>query len=146
MLVNKRAQFDYKVYEKVEAGVVLTGPEVKSLRLGRASLADSHVVFKDREAYLLNVNISGYSFADMRDYEPTRSRKLLLHKNEVDAWTQKVQAEGFSVIPLAVYFKQGRVKVELGLVRGKKKFEKREDIKRKDLEREVKIGFKQRLR
>lgn len=145
-LTNKRARYDYTIAETLEAGMALTGQEVKSLRLGRGSLSESRVVFRGGEAYLINMNIPGYSNADIREYEPTRSRKLLLHKNQIESWEQKTNASGYSVIPLAVYPKKGVFKVELGLARGKKQFEKRETIKRRDIEREVERDMKQRVR
>ena len=146
MLINKRARHDYEILEKVEAGLALLGLEVKTLRLGRGALVDAHVVFRDGEAYLINMNLPGYTYGDLRNYEPTRSRKLLLHKKEIESLQAKTSNTGLSVVPLSVYLKRGSFKVELGVVRGKKQYQKKEDLKKRDLAREVRREFKQRLR
>jgi SsrA-binding protein len=136
-IVNRRARFEYEVLDTVEAGLVLSGPEVKSLRLGRAQLKDSYATIHEGEAYLVNTHISAYQFARNEGYEPTRRRKLLLRKRQIESLQGQLQRKGMSLVPLKIYQKEGRFKVELGLVRGKKEYEKREVIKRRDIRREV---------
>jgi len=135
---NKKAYFDYEILEKFEAGIVLQGFEVKSVKLGHISLKGAYVTIKDEEAYLINTHISPYQPSNMRiEYDPTRSRKLLLKKSEIVSLMGKAKSQGLTILPLSVYNKKGKIKIELGLGRGKKKYEKREKIKRKDTEREV---------
>ncbi len=143
---NKKARFEYEIAETVEAGLELLGPEVKSLRLGRGSLAEAHVRILGGEAYLINANIPGYGFADNREYEPTRTRKLLMHKREIESWQGKVKAGNWVVVPLEIYLKRGKFKLLAGLGRGRKQYQKRELIKRRDVEREVKREWKQKLK
>ncbi len=137
---NKRAWHNYKILEKVEAGIQLLGSEVKSLREGKVSLADSFARIDRGEVFLYNMHVSPYSYsADKND--PTRSRKLLLHRRGIEVLLGKV-AKGLSLIPLSLYFKRGRVKVELALAIGKKEFDKREAIKKREAEREIRKGLK----
>jgi SsrA-binding protein len=140
--VNRKARHDYFIEETYEAGLVLTGSEVKSLREGRANLKDSYARFIRGEAFLVNSHISPYPASHQFNHEPTRSRKLLLHKHELERLTGKVQEKGLTLIPLKLYFKNGRAKVELGLARGKKLYDKREVLKRKDARREVERSLK----
>ncbi|RJX35224.1 MAG: SsrA-binding protein SmpB [Desulfarculus sp.] len=134
---NKRARFDYELGDRFEAGLVLAGTEVKSLRLGKASLNEAYARIKDGEGWLLGCQIQPYPFAYYDNHEPTRPRKLLLHKRELKRLTGKVAEQGYSLIPLAIYFKQGRAKVELALAKGRKKSDKRALIKKRDQEREM---------
>ena len=135
---NKKAYFDYEILETYEAGIVLTGHEVKSAKLGHISLKGAYVTIKNNEAYLTGANISPYQPANMpKDYDPTRSRKLLLNRAEISALIGKSKSEGLTMLPLSVYTKKGKIKVEVGLARGKRKYEKREKIKRRDTEREI---------
>lgn len=134
---NKRARFDYELGDRFEAGLVLTGTEVKSLRLGKASLNEAYAKIKDGEGWLLGCQIQPYPFAHYDNHEPTRPRKLLLHKRELKRLTGKVAEQGYSLIPTALYFKRGRAKVELALAKGKKKHDKRAAIKKRDQEREM---------
>ena len=134
---NKKARFNYELGDRYEAGMVLTGTEVKSLRLGKANLTDAYVRIKGGEAWLMSCHISPYPFASYDNHEPERPRKLLLHKRELKRLAGKVQEQGWSLIPLAIYFKRGRAKVEIALAKGKKKYDKRQAIKRRDLEREM---------
>jgi len=143
---NRRGLFDYEITEKFEAGLSLTGPEVKSIRAGHINLKDSYAVVKDGEIWLLNTYISPYRFAPGEGYDPERSRKLLLHKKEIKGLIGKLEMKGLSLIPLKVYLKHGLVKVELGLGRGRKKYDKRELIKRRETEREIQKEIKQRTR
>jgi len=144
-VVNKKARFEYEIIEELEAGLVLLGPEVKSLRLGRGNLTDSFVHISEGEAYLVNADIIGYSFADLTDYDPRRRRKLLLSKKEISSLEQKVKTGRYSLIPLKIYPKGNVFKVAVAVARGKKQFEKREAIKRRDLEREARTEIKLRV-
>ena len=139
---NRKAHFNYEIVEKLEAGIVLTGTEVKSLREGKANLADSYVHFRNNEAFLLNCHISPYPNAGPFNHEPMRSRKLLMHQGEIVKLESKTQEKGFTLIPLKLYFKRGRAKVELGLGRGKKLYDKRETIKRREQGREMDKAMK----
>jgi SsrA-binding protein len=139
---NRKAHHDYEIVDTVEAGMVLVGTEVKSLREGRANLKDSYARIKKGEAYLYGLHISPYSHAFYNNHDPERVRKLLLHRQEIKRLLGKTQERGFALIPLRIYFKKGKAKVELALARGKKLFDKRESLKRReearDLERERK--------
>ena len=135
---NKKAWHNYEILEKVEAGIQLLGSEVKSLREGRSSLSDSFARIDRGEVILYNMHISPYSHSSSRE-EPTRSRKLLLHRREIESLVGKV-SKGLALIPISLYFKRGKVKVELALAKGKKEFDKREAIKKREAEREMK-GF-----
>jgi SsrA-binding protein len=148
-IVNRKARFEYQILETVEAGVALEGREVKSLRLGRGSLSEAFVMIRDGEAYLHNANIPGYGFSDLRDYEPTRARKLLLHRSELESLAQKVKGANLALVPVEILLKRGKFKVLVGLARGKQQHEKRSVIRQRrqrDLEREVKRDMKLRLR
>jgi SsrA-binding protein len=134
---NKKAYHDYEILEKIEAGLVLLGTEVKSLRQGKANLKDSYAKIKRSEVFLYGFHISAYSHASYDNHEPERVRKLLLHKYEIQRLLGKTQEKGFSLIPLKVYFNKGKAKVELGLARGKKLYDKRESLKRKEEAREL---------
>lgn len=135
--VNKKAQHDFFIEDTLEAGIVLKGTEVKSLRQGRANLKDAYGRIKNGEVYLHQMNISVYPFSYYDNHEPERLRKLLLHKQEIKRLYGKINEKGFSLIPLKVYFKAGKVKVLLGLARGKRKFDKREEIKQRDAKRDL---------
>ncbi len=135
--VNRRAYHDYFVDEKYEAGVALTGPEVKSLRSGRCNLRDGFVRIEDHEAWLENVHISPYVQANLMNTEPMRQRKLLLHRKQIATLIGKVRQKGYTLIPLRVYFKRNHAKVEVGLCRGKRQFDKREAMAERDAKREI---------
>src|SRR3989338_737373 len=139
---NKKAFFNYHVEERMEAGIVLTGSEVKSLREGKANLVDSYATVKNGEVWLLKVNISPYPPAAANNHLPTRSRKLLLHAEQIEKINSKLEQEGLTLVPLALYFKQGRAKVELGLCRGKKKYDKRETLKKRETDRAIRRVLK----
>ena len=134
---NKRARHDYHILETWEAGLVLTGPEVKSLRDGRANLGDAYAIVNDGEVYLLNMHIAPYEQASYNNVEPTRTRKLLLHRREIRKMIGAVERQGLTLVPLELYFKNGRAKVALALGKGKKEHDKREDLAKKDAEREM---------
>jgi SsrA-binding protein len=134
---NRRARFDYEIGETFEAGLVLTGTEVKSLRNGKATIAESYATTKDGEIYLVNANIPEYLEANRFNHSPRRDRKLLLHKREITKLAQGVERQGMTVVPLKIYFNEkGRAKIELALARGKKLYDKREADKRRDWSRE----------
>jgi SsrA-binding protein len=140
---NKKAYYDYEILEKYEAGIELKGTEVKSLREGKANLRDSFVRIENGEAFLFNAYIAPYTHGNLFNHEPTRKRKLLLHKSEIKRLFGKTQEKGLTIVPLRMYFNsRGKVKVEIALVRGKKKFDKRETIKRRELEREARKAMK----
>ncbi|MDP2602911.1 MAG: SsrA-binding protein SmpB [Deltaproteobacteria bacterium] len=143
--VNRQARHNYFIDETYEAGLVLLGSEVKSLRDGKANLMDSYARIQKGEAFLINAHVSPYSGANQFNHEPTRPRKLLLHAREIERLTGKTKEKGLTVIPLKMYFKNGRAKVELGLARGKKLYDKRETLRRKDAEREVERTLKSRF-
>ena len=143
---NKKAFHEYFIEEKFEAGMVIKGTEVKSLRVGKANLNDSFALVKGGEAFLHNLHISPYDFGNRENHEPDRMRKLLLHKKEIDKLFGKVREQGYTLIPLRLYFKEGKAKVELGLAKGKKLHDKREDMKKKDMKRDVAVALKERNR
>jgi SsrA-binding protein len=134
---NRRARFNYTVEDHVEAGLELLGSEVKSLRQGTVNLSDGYVLPKNNQLYLVSVHIGTYNPSSYFAHEPTRSRRLLMHRAEIDRWTAKVKERGYSIIPLSVYFKGGRAKVELGLCRGKTHGDRRESIKERETKREL---------
>lgn len=135
--VNRRARYEYHVEEAIEAGIVLTGSEVKALREGKVNLKDSHARIERGEVWLWNVHVSPYGPASQFGHDPTRTRKLLLHANEIERLQGKVKERGLTLVPLRMYFKNGRAKVELALVRGKKQHDKREAIREREVRREV---------
>lgn len=139
---NKKAYADYFIDETIEAGIVLTGTEVKSLRDGKANLKDSYVIIKDNEAWLLNCHISPYSHGNIFNHDPLRTRKLLLHRKEIERLKGKIQQQGYTLIPLKLYFKGPYVKVEIALARGRKKYEKRDIIKKREAQREIERALK----
>jgi SsrA-binding protein len=134
---NRKAAHEYFIDEVFEAGLILLGPEVKSLRDGRANLVDSYARVKKGELFLHNMHISPYPFAHHMDISPTRTRKLLMQKREINRLIGKTEEKGYSLIPLKVYFSGGWAKVELALAKGKRKYDKRRSIKEKDLRREM---------
>jgi SsrA-binding protein len=134
---NRRARHDYQVLERFEAGMVLTGSEVKSLRQGRASLAEAFARVRGGEVWLENMHIPPYEQGEKRGYDPLRNRKLLLHRREIARLTGKQKEQGLALVPMRVYFSHGLAKVELGLGRGKREFEKRQAIAKREHEREM---------
>ena len=141
---NKKAAHEYFIEEVYDAGMVLLGPEVKSLRDGRANLVDSYARVKNGEVYLYNMHIGQYPFAHHMAMDPTRTRKLLLNKKEIKRLIGKTQIRGYSLIPIKVYFSKGWAKVDLALAKGKKKVDKRRALKEKDLKREIEQARKDR--
>jgi SsrA-binding protein len=143
---NKKARHDYAIIDTYEAGVVLTGTEVKSLRLGRASLADGFATIDDGEVFLRNVHIPVYAHGSWTNHEPRRTRKLLLHRDEIGRLIGKTKESGLTLVPLALYFSQGKVKVEIALARGKRSYDKRQALARRDAEREVRRALGRRAK
>jgi SsrA-binding protein len=143
---NRKAFHDYHLLESFEAGIVLLGTEVKAIREGRVNLRDSFARVEDGEVYLYNVNISPYSHRGYADHEPMRRRKLLLHRNEILKLVGKTVEKGMTLVPVRMYFKNGRVKVAVSLAKGKKEYDKRETIKRRETERETRAAVKERRR
>lgn len=141
---NRKARHDYHIEETYEAGIVLTGTEIKSLRAGRANLKDSFARVSNGEVWLHNMHISPYEQGNRYNHEPTRARKLLLHKREINKLIGLTKEKGYTLVPLKVYLKNGFAKVLLGLGKGKKKYDKREDLKRKEAQREIERAFKDR--
>ncbi len=141
---NKKARFDYEIIESFEAGIVLVGSEVKSIRQKKASIQESYARIKNGEIYLTGMNIAIYEMANRFNHEPLRERKLLLHKREIKRLIGKVQEKGFTLVPLRLYFKDGKVKVEVGLARGKAKYDKRRDIQKREGDREIQREWKNR--
>jgi SsrA-binding protein len=135
---NRRARFDYEILDTFEAGIVLVGPEVKSLRAGRANLSDSYAIVRRGEAWLLNCHISPYDKAGRDNPNPRRERKLLLHRAEIVRLQGKLGEKGLTLVPLQLYFKNGRAKAQLGLARGKRTYDKRQTIRTREEEREMK--------
>jgi len=141
MIVNKKATYDYEILETYEAGIALKGCEVKSIREGRVSFTDSFVRIRREEAWLSSLHIAPYSRGD-ETQDPKRDRKLLLHRREIRRLNGILSQKGLTLLPLRIYFKKNRVKVKIGLAKGKKKYDKREAIKRKDTEREMRREMK----
>ncbi len=143
---NKRAFHEYHVEERFEAGIVLVGTEVKSLRAGKSNLTDAFVLVRNGEAWLHNLHIAPYDFGNRQNHDPERQRKLLLHKKEIDKLHARIRQDGCTAVPLRLYFKDGKVKVEVGVAKGKKLHDKREDLKKNDLKREHAKEFKIKAR
>jgi SsrA-binding protein len=143
---NRKAGRDYHLEDRHEAGLVLTGTEVKSVRAGRINLSDGYVQPRDGELWLVNVHIAPYDPSGRYGHEPRRSRKLLLHRREIDRLTARVQERGYTIVPTRVYLKEGRAKVEIALARGKRKYDKREAIAKRDAERDVERALKDRYK
>jgi SsrA-binding protein len=143
---NKKAQHDYFILQKLEAGLVLTGTEVKALRDGKANLKDAYVIFKNDDAYLFGLHISPYSHGNIQNHEPDRTRKLLLHRKEIDKLRGQTVEKGLSVVPLRLYFKGSRVKAEIAVVKGKKQYDKRDTERARELDREAAVGMKESRR
>ncbi len=140
-LKNKKAYFDYFVESEIEAGIELLGTEIKSIRLGKANLKDTFARIKNNEVYIINMFIAKYEKANVFNHEERRERKLLLHRNEIMKLKDKVKLDGYSLIPLKLYFKGNHAKILLGLCKGKKLYDKRETIKQRDIERSVKNTY-----
>jgi SsrA-binding protein len=143
---NRRARFDYEILDTFEAGIELRGPEVKSLRAGKASLNEAYALLRGGEAFLVNAHINPYEQAGRENADPRRERRLLLHKREILRLQGQVAERGRTLVPLALYFRRGRAKVEVALARGKKRIDKRQTIQRREQEREVARALRSRGR
>lgn len=134
---NKKAYYNYFILEEIESGIALEGTEIKSIKNGKCDLKDGYVIIKKNEAYLLNMYIAKYKEGNLFNHDETRTRKLLLHKKEIKNIKEQIEKEGITIIPLKLYLKNGKAKILIGIVKGKKLYDKREAIKKKDLEREM---------
>lgn len=143
---NKKARHDYFIEQTIEAGIVLSGTEVKSIRAGKVSLKDSYANVKNGEVFVQSMHISPYEQGNIFNKDPLRDRKLLLHRFEINKLIGYIQQKGMTLVPLEIYFKRGKVKVELGIGKGKKLYDKREDIAKKDAEREIERRLKENFR
>ncbi len=146
MITNKKARYQYEVVERLEAGIVLKGSEVKSIRDGRISFVDSFAQIRRGESFLHNLHIALYPFDHNPNYQPTRERKLLLHKKEIEKLTGALARKGLTLIPLSIYFKKGRAKVEMGLAKGKRLYDKRRKLKDRAVDQEIKRVLKENSR
>ncbi len=135
-ILNRKARYDYEIEDTYEAGIVLTGTEIKSIRKGKANIKDSYVIIRNQEAYLINTHISLYEEGNRFNHEETRTRKLLLHKKEILKLRDKLEIEGYTIVPLKIYFSKGRAKIQIGVAKGKKNYNKKETIKERDIKRE----------
>ena len=141
-IINKRAKFDYFIEEEYEAGIVLTGTEIKSVRNGHCNIKDCYGIVKNNEIFLLNMFIGQYKEGNIFNHSETRSRKLLLHKKEIKKIADSIELKGLTLVPLKLYFKDNKLKVLLGVCKGKKTFDKRETIKNRDIQRDVQSNLK----
>ncbi len=141
---NRKARYDYEIEDTYEAGISLTGTEIKSIRQGKANIKDSYAIIRNDEIYLLNTHISLYDEGNRFNHSETRTRKLLLHKKEILKLKNKLEIEGYTLIPLKIYFVRGRAKVLIGVAKGKKSYNKKEAIKERDIKREMERNFKYR--
>ncbi len=139
---NRKALHDYFIEDSYEAGIALTGTEIKSVRAARVNLRDGFVQIRNREAWLLNVHISPYDFGNRENHEPRRERKLLLHRQEIRKLQSKVAERGWTIVPLSMYLKDGRAKVEIALVRGKRLYDKRDAVAERDMDRDLQRAVK----
>lgn len=141
-ILNKKAHYDYFIKDTYEAGIVLTGTEIKSIRNGKANLKDSYAIIKNDEVYILNMHISKYEQGNIFNHDETRTRKLLLHKKEIYKIRDAINQDGFTLIPVKLYFKGNRAKILLGIAQGKHNYDKRETIKKRDMQREIEKNLK----
>ena len=141
-IINRKARYDYFVLKEYEAGIVLTGTEIKSIREGKVNIGDSYAIIRNEEVYLLNTHISSYEKGNIFNHDEDRTRKLLMHKSEIKKLNNGVTLDGCTLIPLKIYFKKGKAKVLIGLCKGKKNIDKRETIKKRDTEREMRANYK----
>lgn len=136
-ILNRKARFDYEIDETIEAGIVLTGTEIKSIRNGKINIRDSYAIIRNNELYLLNAHISLYDEGSIFNHDENRTRKLLVHKKEIKKLKDRIEMEGWTLIPLKIYFKRNYAKVLIGIAKGKKNYDKRQTIKERDIKREM---------
>jgi SsrA-binding protein len=141
---NRKAYHDYFISETLEAGIVLVGSEIKSVRAGQVNLRDSYVTVRDGEAWLIGMHIAGYAEASYQDHDPRRDRKLLMHRREIARWVGKAEQRGFTIVPLKLYLKNNRAKVEIGLAKGKHTYDKREAIAKRESDRRLQRLLRER--
>lgn len=141
-IVNRKANYDYQILETIEAGLVLKGTEIKSIRDAKVNLKDSYAIVKNNEVFILNMHISQYKEGNVFNHEETRTRKLLLNKKEIFKLRDSIALNGYTLIPLKLYFKNNKAKILIGIAKGKKNYDKRESIKQRDIDREVKKQYK----
>lgn len=134
---NRKAKFDYQIFDTYEAGIVLTGTEIKSIRQGNCNLKDSYAVIKNNEIYIINMHISHYEEGNIFNHNETRTRKLLMHKKEILKLNDKIRIEGYTLVPLKLYFIKNKVKIQIALAKGKKNYDKRQTIKEKDQKKDI---------
>lgn len=139
---NRKARYDFEIIETIECGIELKGTEVKSIKKGNANIKDSYAIIKNGECFLLNMHINHYEEGNQFNHEETRTRKLLLHKNEILKINDSIRLDGYTLIPLKIYFLKNKAKVLIGIAKGKKQYDKREDIKKRDIERELRKKYK----
>ncbi len=144
LCLNKKARHDYYIEDTYEAGIALQGTEVKSLRIGKGNLKDSYVLIEEEEAFLHNTHISPYPYGHQFNHDPERVRKLLLHKREIHRLNGKTHERGYTLVPLKIYLKNGKIKIEIGLAKGKTLYDKREDLKRRSADREMEKAMKEK--
>ena len=143
-ILNRKARYDYQIEDTYEAGIVLTGTEIKSIRQGKVNLKDSYAIIRNNEVYLLNTHISLYEEGNQFNHEETRTRKLLFHKKEILKMKKKLEVEGYTLVPLKMYFVRGNAKILIGVAKGKKNYNKKETLKERDIKREAEREFKYR--
>ena len=136
-ILNRKARYDYEIFDRFEAGIVLTGTEIKSIRNGSANLKDSYAIVKNHEVYILNMFVAEYKEGNIFNHEETRTRKLLLHKKEILKIEDKINIKGYNLINIKLYFYKGKSKIEIGIAKGKHTYDKKETIKQRDIERET---------
>lgn len=139
---NRKAKFDYQIFDTYEAGIALTGTEIKSIRQGNCNLKDSYVVIKNNEAYIINMHISRYEEGNIFNHEETRTRKLLLHKKEILKLNDKIRIEGYTLVPLKLYFVKNKAKIQIAVAKGKKNYDKRQALKEKDINKDIRKQLK----
>lgn len=144
-ILNRKARYDYEIEDTYEAGIVLTGTEIKSIRQGKTNIKDSYAIIRNNEIFLINTHISLYDEGNRFNHVETRTRKLLLHKKEIYKLRDKLEIEGYTLVPLKIYFVKGRAKVLIGVAKGKKNYNKKESIKERDIKREMERDIKYRL-
>ena len=142
---NRKAKFEYQLFDSYEAGIVLTGTEIKSIRQGNCNLKDSYIVIRNEEAYILNMHISHYEEGNIFNHEETRTRKILLHKKEIKKLNDKIKISGYTLIPLKLYFKKNKAKLQIALAKGKKTYDKRESMKERDINRNIQKTLKGKI-
>ncbi len=143
-ILNRKARYDYQIEDTYEAGIVLTGTEIKSIRQGKVNLKDSYAIIRNNEVYLLNTHISLYEEGNRFNHEETRTRKLLFHKKEILKMKKKLEVEGYTLVPLKMYFVRSNAKILIGVAKGKKNYNKKETLKERDIKREAEREFKYR--